>query len=176
MLKSPVRYNRYWYAIHTYSRAEKKVFERLTRLGFETFLPTITTIKQWSDRKKKVTEPLIKSYVFVNTSTNKFIEILQVPGVLNVLKYLGKPAVVSQVEIENLKLLHETNDNVKIIDPISLVGGELVEVVKGPFKGMFGTYLNTAGKYRIIVKIEALQSFIEVNLPRNSIKKTANIS
>jgi transcription antitermination factor NusG len=171
MLKSPVRYNLYWYAIHTHSRAEKKVFERLNNLGFETFLPLLTTIKQWSDRKKKVVEPLIKSFVFVKTSSNKFSEILEIPGVLNILKYLGKPAVVREVEIENLRILIDNCENIKTIESINLLEGEIVEVVRGPFKGLFATYLNKAGKYRIIVEVKALQSFIEVNLPLNTIKK-----
>ncbi len=174
MLKNPVHYNLSWFAIHTRSRAEKKVFERLNNLEFETFLPLLTTIKQWSDRKKKIVEPLIKSFVFVKTSNNKFPEILQVPGVLNILKYLGKPAIVRDVEIENLKILIGNSESVTIINPINLLEGELVEVVRGPFKGLFATYLNKAGKYRIIIEIKALQSFIEVNLPLNCIKKVTN--
>jgi len=173
MSNSSVRYIPSWYAVSTKSRAEKKVFERLNNLGFEVFLPLIITIKQWSDRKKKVSEPLIKSFVFVQTSNDKFSEVLEVPGVLNILKYLGKPAIVRDVEIENLKILINNSENVKTIKPINLVGGELVEVVKGPFKGLFAKYINTAGKYRIIVEIQALQSFIEVNLPLNTIQKVA---
>jgi transcription antitermination factor NusG len=174
MCKSSVQYAFNWYAIRTHSRAEKKVYERLNNLGYETFLPLVTSIKQWSDRKKKVTEPLIKSFVFLKTSNNKFSEILALSGVVNVLKYLGKPAIVRENEIDNLKILVNNSDNIKIVDPISLLEGETVEVVRGPFKGLFATYINKAGKYRIIVEVEALQSFIEVNLPLNSIKKVAN--
>lgn len=174
MCKNSVRYDFNWYAIRTHSRAEKKVYERLNNLGFEAFLPLLTTIKHWSDRKKKVLEPLIKSFVFVKTSSNKFSEILQVPGVINILKYLGKPAIVRAVEIENLKILIGNSENIKIINPINLIEGETVEVVKGPFKGLFAKYMTKAGKFRIIVEVEALQSFIEVNLPLNSIKKVAN--
>ena len=60
-----------WFAVYTQSRAEKKVFERLTKADFEAFLPLTTVVKQWSDRKKKVKVPLINSYVFVNTSKKK---------------------------------------------------------------------------------------------------------
>jgi len=174
MCKSSVCYEFNWYAIRTHSRAEKKVYERLNDLGYETFLPLVTSIKQWSDRKKKVTEPLIKSFVFVKTSNDKFSEILALSGVVNILKYLGKPAIVRDVEIDNLKIIVGNSEKIKIISPINLLEGEIIEVIKGPFKGLFATYINKAGKYRVIVKVEALQSFMEVNLPLNSIKKVAN--
>ncbi|NJK87221.1 MAG: hypothetical protein HC906_15810 [Bacteroidales bacterium] len=53
-----------WYAVYTRSRAEKKVYEELLRIKVEAYLPIISTLKQWSDRKKKVNEPLIRSLCF----------------------------------------------------------------------------------------------------------------
>lgn len=160
-----------WFAVYTQSRAEKKVYERLVNLGFEVFLPLVTTVKHWSDRKKKVTEPLIKSFVFVKTSNKKFSEIVSTPGVLSILKYLGKPAVVREVEIENLKLVINNSEFIKTIKPIDLSNGEAVEVIKGPFKGLIAKFISRAGKYRIVIEIEALKNFIEVNIPLNTIKK-----
>ena len=48
-----------WYVIKTLSRAEKKTAERMTAEGYKVYLPLQTTIKQWSDRKKKIEIPLI---------------------------------------------------------------------------------------------------------------------
>ena len=59
---------KFWYAIYTNSRAEKKVEERLIKEGFEAYCPTYTTVKQCSDRKKKVILPLIPSYIFAMIS------------------------------------------------------------------------------------------------------------
>ncbi len=55
--------DKHWHAIYVKSRSEKKVAERLDDLGIDYYLPLVTTIKQWSDRKKRVEEPLFKSYV-----------------------------------------------------------------------------------------------------------------
>ena len=54
-----------WYAIYTKPRNEKKVAENLAAIGIESYCPIVTTLKQWSDRKKMVETPLIPSYVFV---------------------------------------------------------------------------------------------------------------
>ena len=53
-----------WFAIYVKSRNEKKVSKTLNDIGIESFLPLITKIKQWSDRRKKVDEPLFNSYLF----------------------------------------------------------------------------------------------------------------
>ena len=54
-----------WFALYTRPRHEFKALEQIKELEVETYLPTITVIKQWSDRKKKITEPLFRSYIFI---------------------------------------------------------------------------------------------------------------
>ena len=52
-----------WYALYTKPRWEKKVAKALEKIGIIVYCPMITEVRQWSDRKKKVTLPLFKSYV-----------------------------------------------------------------------------------------------------------------
>lgn len=53
---------------------------------FETFLPLISVVKQWSDRKKKGKFKLISSYVFVYLSVQNLKNILNRIGVVLILK------------------------------------------------------------------------------------------
>ena len=46
-----------WYVVKTRSRAEVKVAERIDSKGLHVYLPLQRTIRQWSDRKKKVDVP-----------------------------------------------------------------------------------------------------------------------
>lgn len=57
-----------WFALYTMPRTEKKVHARLASKGVDVYLPLVTTVRQWSDRKKKVQVPLIPSIVFVRVS------------------------------------------------------------------------------------------------------------
>jgi len=159
-----------WFAVYTHSRAEKKVLERVLNAGFDAFLPLIITMKQWSDRKKKVEVPLINSYVFVRTNTKELNYLLNIPGVIGILKYLGKPAVVKDVEIENLKILVQNSDAFQQIEPLDLTKGQDVEVIAGPFTGVFAKYIEKSGKHKVIVEVAALKSFIEVTAPLNAIR------
>ena len=43
-----------WVAALVQMCTEKKVGDRLTKLGIENYVPTQTEIHQWSDRKKKI--------------------------------------------------------------------------------------------------------------------------
>ena len=47
-----------WYAVQTRARHEKTVEQRLLERGVTTFLPLVTEVHRWSDRKKSVQVPL----------------------------------------------------------------------------------------------------------------------
>jgi len=54
-----------WYALATLSRFERIVAQDVAKRGINTFLPTITEVHRWSDRRKKVEVPIFAGYVFV---------------------------------------------------------------------------------------------------------------
>ena len=81
---------RAWYAVYTNSRAEKRVSERISEMGIETFLPLQKTLRQWSDRKKLVEKPLISSYVFVKAVPKEFFPIRTTDGVVKFIMIQGK--------------------------------------------------------------------------------------
>lgn len=161
-----------WYAIYTRPRSEKKVHNLLIENGYNAYLPLMTTIRQWSDRKKKVQLPLISSYVFVKTNENNLKNILPTQGVSRVLKHLGKPAIIKDFEIENLKILLEDSDKIKFISDLRLQKGDSIIVKNGVFKGLIAECIEFNGKHRVIVRIEALGDLIEVNIPLSQVKKT----
>jgi transcription antitermination factor NusG len=144
-----------WLAIYTKSRAEKKVEERLLKNGFEAYCPTYTTLKQWSDRKKKVELPLIPSYVFVHVDERERNQVLQDPGAMNFIFWQGKPAVIRQEEIEALK---STMSDVEISE--AQVGEHLL-VEHGAFKGQEGKIKHISGNSVVLV-LESLNMTIRL--------------
>jgi len=54
-----------WYALQTRARHEKVIAQRLQESGLTTFLPMVTEVHRWSDRKKTVELPLFTCYLFV---------------------------------------------------------------------------------------------------------------
>ena len=92
-----------WYVVYTKPKWEKKVAEQLNEIGVVAFCPLITKISQWSDRKKKITVPLFNSYIFVHLDDKERNRIFEVVGAVRYLFWLGKPAVVRDIEIETIK-------------------------------------------------------------------------
>lgn len=150
--------DKHWLVIYTKPRAEKKVEERLIRDGIDAYCPTYITLKQWSDRKKKVELPLIPSYVFVRVNERERTQVLQDPGVMNFVFWQGKPAVIRQEEIEVLK------SNMSNFEIPEAQVGEYIVVEHGTFKGQTGKVKHISDN-NVVLVLESLN--ITIRLKRN---------
>ncbi|MFY7965844.1 MAG: UpxY family transcription antiterminator [Chitinophagaceae bacterium] len=151
-----------WFVIYSKPRWEKKIDAALLRKGIESWCPLNKIEKQWSDRKKIIEEPLFKSYVFVKISENERTEVLMTPGVLNFIYHQGKPAVIRDIEINNIKkyLLLDT-PKVEIIDKAAFKESTKVRISHGVFLDAEGTVVRS-GKKKVYVKIESLNQVLTV--------------
>ena len=150
-----------WYPVYTNSRAEKKAFQELQKKNIEVFLPLKKEWKQWSDRKKLVEEPLFKSYIFVRISTREQAEVLMTHGISRFLYFSGKVAAMPDKQMEDLKLLLATGDELELIEH-EVQPGEKVLVNAGPFKGMIAELVSIKNKKTLILKLENLGYALQV--------------
>ncbi len=154
----------HWHAIYTKSRNEKKAFERLTRDGYDVYLPLISREKQWSDRKKRVEEPLFKSYMFVRVSTKEYYEILKDPAIVRYVSFEGKAAIVPDKQIDLIRSFmgadYPLESTHELIEP-----GSEVRIVGGPLMGKCGEMVKFSGSHRIIVRIDIIGQSLLVNIP-----------
>ncbi|OYQ32151.1 antitermination protein NusG [Flavobacterium cyanobacteriorum] len=125
-----------WYVLYTNPRAEKKVAAQLTALGMDVYCPLVTKVQQWSDRKKKIKTPLFTSYVFINIDEQHRDKVFSIKGVARYLYWLGKPAVVRDEEIAEIKKWLATDYLDVKMDNYSK--GDEVEIKEGPFKNFKG--------------------------------------
>lgn len=122
-----------WYVLYTKPRAEKRVADFLSNINLEVFCPMVTEVRQWSDRKKKVRVPLFTSYVFINIKERERYKVFDVPGVVKYLYWLGKPAVVRDVEIQTIQQWLE-GDELEEVSVSHLSPGDKVIISSGAFK------------------------------------------
>jgi transcription antitermination factor NusG len=120
-----------WYALYTKPRWEKKVAENLARNGFESYCPLNKVLHQWHDRKKWILEPLFSSYVFVQTEENRHPDLMRTAGVVNLVYWLRKPAVIRQEEVDAIKRFTDQYPNVQL-EKTMVNLNDRVRVVKGP--------------------------------------------
>ena len=166
---------RYWHALYVRSRAEKKVLAQLEEMGIQAYLPLIASVKQWSDRRKKVEEPLFKSYVFVYSNEKEHVTILNVYGVLKFVTFEHKAVVVPENQILAIKRYiqdYERGEEGKIMnDNEDLKEGQLVRIINGPMKGLTGRLDAIKDKRRLIVFIDVVGQYIPVNIPRTKVER-----
>ena len=142
-----------WYALYTKPRNEKKVEEQLHKMGLEVFCPKVTVVKQWSDRKKKVSQPLIPSYVFIKIKEQERDLVFSVSGVVRYLFFLGKPAIIKESEINAMK--ETLNHDFKVVGVMDLEKGQKFTIEEGTFKGQEATFIEQKGN-KIILRLESL--------------------
>ena len=146
-----------WFVLYTKPRNELKVTERLSKIGLEAYTPTKIEVRQWSDRKKKVTVPLLSSMVLVQLVEKEVATIFEVPGAVRFLFEHGKRASVSNEEVLAMKSYLEAT---KVADEKGLAVGDIVEV---PLLGEQATLLSIKGK-KCLAQLQKLGAIVSFQL------------
>jgi transcription antitermination factor NusG len=158
-----------WYVVYTKPRWEKKIALLLTDKEIEHYCPLNKITKQWSDRKRIVLEPLFKGYIFVKRSSADKWDIKKIPGILNYVFWLGKPAVVKESEINIIKkFLHEFNDVEVTNAEVTL--HEKVQVKQGLMMNYKGIVLEILGN-KAKVKIDSMGMILTAIFEQKNLEK-----
>lgn len=162
-----------WYVLYTKPRNEKKVTQRLIEKGVNVYCPLREEVRQWSDRKKKVSEPVFKSYVFIKLEDyeKESVDVLCTPGSVKFLWWNGSPGIVREVEIEAIKSFLDEYKGAEI--RVSLKEGEQIKVMEGPLKDAEGRVLNIKGN-KATLYLHSLGINITAKLPIQSLSKKSD--
>ena len=151
-----------WYPIYTRSRFEKKTQLELEKKQITTYLPLKKVLKQWSDRKKIVEEPLLKSYLFIYISIKEYNEVLLTPGFSRFIYFSGKIASIPEKQIQDLRLLLANSTDLELIE-YNISPGEKVLIKAGPFKGITAELVSLKSKKSLILRLEQLACSINIH-------------
>jgi transcriptional antiterminator RfaH len=159
-----------WYPVYTQSRIEKKAYHELLNKGIETYLPLHRQLKQWSDRKKWVEEPLIKSYLFVHIHQHQQKEVLMTNGIVRFIYFSGKIASMPDRQIEDLKLVLASAYDLEITAE-ELQPGEKIIIKAGSLKGMCGEIIEYRSQKQLLLKLGDINYNIIVKVPAALIER-----
>ncbi len=158
--------NRSWFALYTKPRCEFKAAGELEELNIEFYLPSITKLKQWSDRKKKVTEPLLRGYIFIFADEKERMFSLECESIVRCIFDHGRPAKIPDWQINNLKLFLTGNSDVEVTEGI--LTGKKIIIKDGSFEGVIGTIIEVKNEKSIAVSIDLLNRTVVALLPKES--------
>lgn len=158
------RGKRDWRVFYTAPRAEKKCEERLLERHLEVLLPTYIEVRQWKDRKKKVEEPLFRNYIFARVDEKERIQVLQTQGIVTCVSFGGRPAVVPDEEIEQIRIAQTDPERLALYTaPLPEVGAR-VTIEEGPLKGLTGQVLDHRGQSEpmLVVQVSSIRQAFRV--------------
>lgn len=151
-----------WYAAYTSANHEKRVAEQLARRSVEHFLPLYETVRRWKDRKVRLELPLFPGYIFVRLALRDRIQVVAIPGVVNLVGCSGIPAPLPQQEIDALRA--SLSPGVRAAPHPYLTVGRRVRVKSGPLAGMEGILARRKNGARFVVSVELIQRSIAVEM------------
>ena len=152
-----------WFVVYTRPQQEIKISEQLNVMGITNYCPTITLIKQYSDRKKKVIRPLLSSYIMVYLEESRRNLVFSCIGIVRYIFYQGKPAVVPTSEIDQMK---DHLDGVyRDFNIATFSVGQSHTITKGPFSGVSGKVVQTDNKK---VKLELVSLGVSIILSKQA--------
>ena len=153
-----------WYALQTRSRHEKVVQDRLERRGVMTFLPTVTEIHRWSDRKKKVELPLFSCYLFARLNPTRVnrLRLLCVEGVFS---FVGQHGVGLPIPDEQIEAVRTLASSQLPSSPYPFLKiGERVRVCSGSLNGLEGILVSRDGDSSLVISVDAIQRSMSVRV------------
>lgn len=151
-----------WYALQVRSRKESYVASQIQGKGFEYLLPTYKSIRQWSDRKKELEQPLFPGYLFCRFDFQNRRPLITIPGVLQILGNGRTGIPVAEEEIAALRLAVSSGMPKQPWPYLEV--GQRVRVNYGTLAGLEGILVNVKGNHRMVLSVTLLQRSVALEV------------
>jgi transcription antitermination factor NusG len=153
-----------WYGLQTRPRHEKIVAQRLEERGVTTFLPLVTEVHRWSDRKKSVQMPLFSCYVFAKFVPNRSdrLRVLRIDGVFGLVGARGEGAPIPDEQIDAVRNVVE-GQMPWSSHPFHKIG-QRVRIRSGALDGLEGILVSRNGDRTLVISVDAIQRSLAVRV------------
>lgn len=153
-----------WVALYTNPRAEKRVDKDLREAGFESYLPLRRELHSWSDRRKWVETPLLKSYVFVRITKTQDAMVRAINGVVTLVAFNGNIATIPDCQIQVMKDFLAAEIQVQVHALEQLKRGRMARITSGPLEGKKGLLISDCEDGNFAVEISGISMAMVVTV------------
>ncbi len=159
-----------WYALQLRTRWESSTAALLSGKGYQTFLPTLKTLKRVRGKSCEVNPPLFPGYVFPGYVFCRFdalkrLPVLLTPGVITVVGRGRIPIPVEDSEIEAIQKVVSAGIQVEPWPYLEV--GQLVRIDDGALCGIQGILIGFKGARRIVVSVSLLRRSVALEIDRS---------
>ncbi len=152
-----------WYAVQTRARHEKMVAAKLDKFNVATYLPIVTEVHHWSDRRKTVQLPLFPGYVFIHVPNldEARTVLFRLEGFVGIVGN-GQGISIPDEQIESVRTLLTKNARYQNHPFLKL--GQRVRIRGGALDGVEGILLERRGETSLVVSIDLIQRSLAVRI------------
>lgn len=131
-----------WLTIRVKSNSEERAKENLLNQGFDCYFPSIFTIDE--GKKRAIRQPMFPGYGFIKLEADKsLLPVNSTRGVLEIIHFGSYYPIITKSILEGMKSLEQKSSKTPIIN---IKEGDMVEILKGPLKGLNGIVSNIREK------------------------------
>ena len=154
--------SRHWFAITVKPQHEFAVENGLTAKGVDAYVPASWTLRSWSDRIKKLQQPVFPGYVFGYFDSAVRSSVLKTPGAKSIVSFGNTLAAIPDQQISSIRQMLDSSLPVHA-HPF-LREGQRVRIGGGPLAGVEGILTQCRHTAHLVVSIELLQRSVSVQV------------
>jgi transcription antitermination factor NusG len=160
-----------WFAVYTCANHEKQVEKQFKVRQLNHFLPLYGSVRRWKDRRVRLQMPLFPGYIFARFRFDERLRILQVPGVVRIIGFDGRPYPLPEHEIEKLRL--GMSHGLAIEPHPYLKAGCRVRIIHGPLQGTQGILVRTKNTHRVVLSLDLISRSAAVEVEASDIERVS---
>lgn len=164
-----------WYCVHTKPQKEAQAARYCREmLSAEAYFPRLRQQKTIRRVKREITRPLFPRYFFCRLDpATHYRAVRYAPDVLDVVSFGGKPAIVNDAIIDDLRAWAGEALDLITIQP-GLRPGDFVRISEGPLQGLQAVVMHdTSDPDRIAVLLSILACGAKLLINRAHLDKVA---
>ena len=151
-----------WYAAYTCANHEKRVLRQLERKSVESFLPLYESVRRWKDRRMRLQLPLFPGYIFVRFALRDRLKVLEIPSVVRLVGFDGRPTPLPAEEIETIRTCIDRRQ--LLVPNRHVQRGQRVRLLNGPLEGLTGVIVRQKNRTRFVISLELLMRSVAVEI------------
>jgi len=158
-----------WYVIRVRSQSERLVHVGLHKKDFELLNPTYQALSIRKDRRKVLSKPIFKGYMFLRAllDSESHLEVLKTPGVVEILQSRKGPTPVPDEQVENVRILEKHVGD--CFYGTDLVVGDVVIVRDGPLTGLRGV-INRKDRKKLHIHVDTIPGSVMIQVEPNQVQ------
>ena len=158
-----------WYVLRVRSQAERLVHVGLHHKQFEVLNLSYQALSIRKDRRKVLTRPIFKGYMFIRALLNAeyHLQIIKTPGVVEILRSQNGPTPVPNEQIENVRLLEKHVGDCFYGTDFEV--GDTVFVREGPLTGLRGV-IDRLDHKKLHIHVDAIPGSVMIDVEPHQVQ------